>query len=379
MNILFVMVGHPSDFGGGPRVFLQIMEGLTKDTFNIYSCSPFNRQQNERLKSIGVRIIDIDLDNNPFLSILKLSQIIRTTNIHLVHSQGARAHFYARLASRLANVPVVVNTVAMLVDNYDVTISKKIIYVLCDRLTRRFVDKFIVVSETLQEILVKHHGIEPEKVITIYNGIELDQYEPNDEAGKRIRDELHVGPDEFLVGTVGRLVYQKGFEFLLKAVPNVLQCFPKTKFVLVGDGPLKFKLQTLANELGIFENCVFAGFRDDIRDVLSSFDVFVLSSVLEGHPIAILEAMAMAKPIVTTDINGIREQIKNGDTGILVPPRNPEALAQAIKQLIKDRREAKKLGMEARKQVEEVHDIRRQVALHEEVYKELLKESRAVG
>ena len=376
MNVLFVMTGHPSAFGGGPRVFLQIMEGISKNEFNIFSCCPFNLSQEERLKVIGVQSVNADLDNNPLISILKLSKIIRSKSIRLVHSQGPRADFYARIASRIANVPVI-NTVTVVVDNYDVMFLKKILYILCDRLTQRFVNKFIVVSQSLQEFLIKEHGIAPDKVTKIYNGIELDQYKPNLGPSGKFRKEFLAGEDELVVGSVGRLTYEKGHEFLLKSMPKVLESFPRTKFVLVGDGQLKLKLENLAKELEISQTCMFLGFRDDIPQVLSSFDVFVLPSIMEGHPIAILEAMAMAKPIVASDINGIREQIENGRTGILVPPGDPQALAEGINQMLKDRTQAKKLGTEARKQVEEMFDIEQQVALHEEVYKELLKGRRA--
>ena len=240
-----------------------------------------------------------------------------------------------------------------------------------NRLTERFVYQFIVVSENLRETLIRDHGIPLDKIIKIYNGIELDLYQHHIESRVKIRNELCVGNEELLVDTVGRLVYQKGFEFLLKSVPKVLKSFPKTKFFLVGDGPLKMKLENLARELGIMECCILSGFRDNIPEVLSSLDVFVLPSIMEGHPIAILEAMAMAKPIVATDINGIREEIENGKTGILVSPEDPQALAEAIILLLKDRFKARELGMTARKQAEEMFNLNRQLALCEEVYKEL--------
>ena len=299
---------------------------------------------------------------------------MRRENIEIVHSQGGRADFYSRLAARIAKVPVVINTTTMVVEGYDVMFLKKLFYVLCDRTTERFVNKYIVVSEGVRHILLKHKDITPEKIIKIYNGIELDQYEPVYEREDKIRTGLGIGNDECLVGTVGRLVYQKGFEILLRAATNILQSFPKTRFMFIGDGPLKAKLEALGEELGIVEKCMFVGFRDDIRDILFSLDVFVLPSIVEGHPIAILEAMAMAKSIVASDIDGIREQIESGKTGVLVPPGDPQALGEAITQMLKDRKRARELGMEARKQAEEVFDLRRQVALYEQVYKELAKE-----
>ncbi len=377
INILFVMTGKPHIFGGGKRVFMQLMSGLSKDTFTVSSCCSLSKEQEEDLRKEGVRIINTPLDEyNPIVSILQLSKIMRSEHIHIVHSQGSRADFYCRVAARMARVSFVVNTIAVLVDRYDVKLFKKIFYVLCDRITKRLVDKFIVVSDILRNILIMKHGIDPDKVVRIYNGIELDRYKPIIEADRKLRKEFLGGGGEFIVGSVGRLVHEKGYEFLLKAMPRILEVFPNTKFVIVGDGPLRLKLESLARDLRILQDRMFVGFRDDIPEVLSSFDVFVLPSIMEGHPIAILESMAMAKPIIATDINGVREQIKNGRTGILVPPGDPQALSEGINQLLKDTFQAQQFGIEARKQVEEIFDIRRQVALHEEVYKDLVKEVR---
>ncbi len=374
INILFVMTGQPHIFGGGKRVFMQIMKGLPKETFNVLSCCSLSTEQEDELRASGVRIITTHLSEyNPIIVVLELSKIYRSEKIHIVHSQGGRAVFYSRMAARFAKSPVVVNTSTMLVEHYDVGLAKKAFYTLCDRMTEGVVDRFIAVSESLREDLVTHHRIHPDKVLTIYNGIELDQYKARVEGAERVRREFLMKEDQFLVGTIGRLVYQKGLDSFLKAVPKVLDAFPNTTIVLIGDGPLKGELESLSKELGVLEKCIFAGFREDIRDILSALDVFALPSILEGHPVVILEAMAMEKPIVATDINGVREGIENGRTGILVPPGDPQALGEAINEFLKDGAKGRKFGMEARKQVEEMFDLKRQVALHEEAYKALLR------
>ncbi len=378
INILFVMTGKPHIFGGGKRVFMQIMKGLSKRTFNVLSCCSLSIQQEKELHAEGVRIIKTHLSGyNPIVSILRLSNIMRNEDIHIVHSQGGRADFYSRVAAFIARVPIVVSSTAVLVDRYDVSLPRRMLYVFCDRITEQFVNKFVVVSESLRESLIRDHGIAPERITKIYNGIELDRYRPSLECQGSFRTECLLSEDDFLIGSVGRLVYEKGYEFLLKATPLILASCPRAKIVIVGDGPLKSKLRNITRELGIVESCLFVGFREDIANILSSLDVFVLPSIMEGLPIVILEAMAMAKPIVASDIDGIREQVENGRTGILIPPRDPQALAEGINQLLKDRFQAQGFGMEARKQVEEMFDIRRQVALHEEVYKGLLKGRRA--
>ena len=346
INILFVMTGQPHIFGGGKRAFMQLMKGLSKDIFNVSSCCSLSAEQEKELHAEGVRIISTHLATySPIVSIFLLSKIMRNEDIHIVHSQGGRADLYSRVAAMIAKVPIVISSIAVLVDRYDVSLPRKMLYVFCDRITERFVNKFIVVSESLRECLIGDHKIAPGRITKIYNGIELDRYKPVLDPDEKIRKEFLGEGGGFVVGSVGRLVHEKGYEFLVKAIQMVLDVFPKTKLVIVGDGPLKVKLETLARDLRILQNRIFVGFRDDIPEVLSSLDVFVLPSIMEGHPIAILEAMAMARPIVATDIDGIREQITNGRTGILVRPRDPQALATGITELLKDRAKAKTMGM----------------------------------
>lgn len=363
------------EFGGGERVFLQLASAL-RDHFKVFvAASPGGRFE-EGLSGLGIRLIPVDMRQRPsFKPISELVRIIKEKKITLVHSQGGRADFFARVAGKMARVPYIVSTVAMPVEGYDVGRWRKAVYNFLDRLTERYVDRFIVVSEVLKETLIKGHKIPPHKVVRIYNGIEIGQYR-HDATYADLRKEWGVPSHVPLIGAIGRLVWQKGLTHLLQAMPLVFQEYPDTRLILVGDGPLQEDLRDQVRDLGIEASVFFVGFRIDIPAVLAALDLLVVPSVLEGFPMTTLEAMAMAKPIVATDINGIREEIHNGKTGILIPPADPQALAEGIKQMLKDRTQAKNLGTEARKHVEEMFDIKQQVALHEEVYEELLKSRR---
>ena len=363
------------EFGGGERVFLQLASAL-RDHFKVFvAASPGGRFE-EGLSGLGIRLIPVDMRQRPsFKPISELVRIIKEKKITLVHSQGGRADFFARVAGKMARVPYIVSTVAMPVEGYDVGRWRKAVYIFLDRLTERYVDRFIVVSEVLKETLIKGHKIPPHKVVRIYNGIEIGQYR-HDATYADLRKEWGVPSHVPLIGAIGRLVWQKGLTHLLQAMPLVFQEYPDTRLILVGDGPLQEDLRDQVRDLGIEASVFFVGFRIDIPAVLAALDLLVVPSVLEGFPMTTLEAMAMAKPIVASDINGVREQIENGRTGILVPPGDPQALAEGIKQMLKDRTQAKNLGTEARKHLEEMFDIKQQVALHEEVYEELLKSRR---
>jgi glycosyltransferase involved in cell wall biosynthesis len=237
------------------------------------------------------------------------------------------------------------------------------------------VDRFLVVSDVLKDKMIQGHGISAEKVIRIYNGIEIEHYLPQEENGSRekIRREFNVEENTQLIGAIGRLVWQKGFEYLISAMPEILEKSSRTKILLVGDGPLRGELEALAERLKIKKHVVFTGFRSDIRAVLSAIDVLVLPSLLEGFPMITLEGMAMAKPIIATRIDGTKEQIVDGESGILVPPRDPDAIAKAILRLSTDKVLAQNLGLGGRKRVENEFSVEKMVNTTEQVYQSLIQ------
>ena len=377
-SILFVIVNLT--FGGGERVFSQVIRGLNKEKFDVFvACQPGGIFE-EKLREVGIKIEPLDMTSRYNLgTISQLKKIIETKNIQIVHSQDGRADFFARIAGKIANVPVIISSVAMLVEGYDVNIFRKVLYILMDRWSERCVDKFIVLSEVLRHTLIERHGIEPEKIVKIYNGIEIDEYKPNNERGIRIEDsglrkEFGFRNDVPVIGTIGRLVWQKGFEYLIKAIPKIVKDLPEAKFLIVGEGPLREKLEELGKRLKVKDNIIFTGFRSDIKEILASIDVLVMPSLLEGLPMVLLEGMAMAKPIVATNIDGISEVLENGKTGLLVPPKDTDTLAEAIIEILNNKTKASHLGQNARKIVEEKFSVEKMVEQIEWVYEGLLNE-----
>ena len=374
-RILYVIDGI--EFGGGERVFAQLLNGLPEDRFEPYLASAPNDAFLKNIKSKNLVFYPVDFSNrfNP-LPLMRLYRIVKSQRIDIVHSQGARADFFARIAAKLAKVPIIISTVQMLVEGYNVGYLKRFLYQTFDRFSERFVDYFLVVSSVLKENMIEVHGIPPDKIIKIYNGIETDYYKPvgNEEMRYKIRREFAVNDSDILIASLGRLVWQKGFEYFLHAIPEILREIPDARFILVGDGPLRPELERLAVELGEGDKIIFAGYRSDVRDVLAALDIVVIPSVLEGFPMITLEAMAMAKPIVAAKIDGITEQITDGINGILIPPKDSSAIAQAIITLINNRGKAKAMGLAARKKVEQEFSVDKMVAETEKVYLSLLRD-----
>jgi glycosyltransferase involved in cell wall biosynthesis len=370
ISILFVIGGF--EFGGGERVFLQLASGL-KDRYRVYVATSANGLFTSELNRLGIEVFSVDMSRQLTLKpIHQIKKIIGNNEIDLVHSQGARADFFARSAGRIANAPHILCTVAMPVEGFEVGPLRKTIYRFMDRLSERYVEKFIVVSESLKNTLIKGRRIPPHRVVKIYNGIELDKYNPKLKKTS-FRNNWGIPPAAPIVGAIGRMVWQKGFEFFIKAIPEIVEFTPDTRFLLVGDGPLRPNLENLARKLNVYDRIIFTGFRSDIPDLLSTMDVLAVPSVQEGFPMITLEAMAMAKPVVATQIQGITEQIVDGKEGVLIPPRNPEALARTVQRLITDRELSARLGRTARRTVEDFFSVGKMLRETEKVYASLLK------
>lgn len=376
-KILYLMAGEPSIFGGGKRVFMQLMTYLNKEKFQFYSSCAFDKEQEDFLSKQGGTIVHIDIQNGGFWhSIKKLVDLLREEKIDIVHSQGARADFYSRVVAILTGRKTkITNTVAVLVEGYDIGNVKKKAYCAFDRFSERYVDKFIIVSDALKEKLIVTHHVPERKIETIYNGIELQKYHMynSDKSSQKMRREIGIADKELLVGTIGRIVWGKGFEYLLKSIPEIIKTLPQSKILIVGDGPLRAEMEALGERLKIGKNIIFTGFRSDIKEILSALDLLIIPSLSEGFPMVTLEAMAMAKPIIATNIDGIAEQITDGVDGILVPPKDPSALAKAAIQVLNDKKLAVTIGLSARKRVEQEFSVEKMVVETEKVYLSLLK------
>jgi glycosyltransferase involved in cell wall biosynthesis len=373
-SLLFIIDGI--EFGGGERTFLQLIENPPPHEYEIYVATTPGNIFFDLLTKKNLKPFPLDLKRRVCLKIIgQIISIIKEKKIDIIHSQGAKTDFYARLACRKLHHQIkIINTIAMPVEGYDVGFLKKTIYCFFDRFSEKYVDRFIVVSETLKETLVNNHGIPPEKVKRIYNGIELNKYrdDSHDKTATRLRKEYHLDKEIPLVGAIGRIVWQKGFEYLVKAIPRVINTFPSARFVIVGDGPLKKDLELKSIELGVKDKIIFTGFRNDIKEILASMDMLIIPSLREGSPMITLEAMAMAKPIIASDIDGIKEQLEHRKNGLLIPPENPDALAESILFLLKNKETALTLGQAAKKRVEEEFTIERTVKETILLYKELL-------
>ncbi|MEM8530682.1 MAG: glycosyltransferase [Chloroflexota bacterium] len=214
----------------------------------------------------------------------------------------------------------------------------------------RTVTQGVAVSEGNRQVLIEQYGFPPKRLLLIPNSVDVQQFQPHSPAHD-LRTRWHVPLDAPLIGMVGRLSYQKGHTVLFEALPQVWEAFPQAHVALVGDGELRSELQTQAAQIDTNGRIHFVGQQQDMPRVLSTFNLFVLSSRYEGLSFAVLEAMATQQAIVATAVDGTSEVIEDGHTGLLVPPNDAKALANAMVQLLNDPALRHRMGKAAREVV----------------------------
>ncbi len=239
--------------------------------------------------------------------------------------------------------------------------------------TWRLQRRVIAVSAEVAESIRRHAGGRV-PVETVRNGIEVDHPPVAPQEAAAVRERLALAPDSPVVGTVAVFRTQKRLDLWLRAASRLAADDPALRFVLVGDGPLRGALESLAGELGLADRVRFPGLQQDVRPFLANFDVYLMSSQFEGLPLALLETMAAAVPLVATAVGGIPEVVADGVEGLLVPPGDVEALAGAVRRLLADRTAAAAMAAAARERVRRDFSAARMAAEVEAVYRRALDE-----
>ncbi len=367
-NILEINV--TSTLGGGPEHMHSLVKGLDRNKYHIVAACPDDGPYFQRLRDSGIEAIDLPIRGLHLGGLVKLVGIVRKFKIDLIHSHGKGAGIYSRSLGAITRIPVIHTFHGIHYGAYNSLMRK--FYFLLEKFLAILTYKTINLSQSEEKEGLRLGIINKEKSRVIYNGIELNRFDKVKINLVRERKELGLGGRNIVIGNVARFNLQKGHEYLIKAIPLVLRKYPRTKFLLVGDGKLRGKMESLIEELGIKDNVIFAGFREDIPRILKVMDIFVLSSLWEGLPIVLLEAMASELSVVATNVIGNKEVVIDGETGFLVPPRNPGKLAEKIIALIENKPLRKKFGENGRRRVKELYSLDRMVKETEEVYYEAL-------
>lgn len=308
------------------------------------------------------------------LTFIKLYRLIKKGNYDIVHTHSSKAGILGRLAARLAGTKVIVHTIHGLPFHEYQSRGINCFYILCERLASLFTDKIITVAEVMTRKALAAKLAPKERFITIYSGMELDKFlEPEVEAADK-KKQIGIKPDVPVVGKIARLFPLKGHKYLLEAAAEVAGVYPQVRFLLVGDGILRERLEKQAEELGIREKVIFAGLvpPEEIPQLLSVMDIVVHTSLREGLARVLPQALAGGKPVISFDIDGAAEVVREGETGYLVPAKNSKRLAEVIIDLLGDKKKAKKMGEAGKRLVDPAFRVEVMVDRIAEVYEKLI-------
>jgi glycosyltransferase involved in cell wall biosynthesis len=295
-----------------------------------------------------------------------LVRLVRDRRARILHVHGYAAADFGRIAARASGA-------ALVLHEHFADPRMPAYQGLADRLLAPFTDRAIAVSGSTRDFLVRQRHVPAEKVTLIWNGAPLDEFAPVPAAVARgVRSELGIPADALVIGSVGRLSAQKAHDVLLDAAARLLPGRLLARVLIAGDGDRMPALRAQAEALGIAPRVVFAGHRADVPAVLGAIDVFCISSDYEGTPLALFEAMAAGKAIVSTAVDGCREVLENGATGLLVPRRDSEALAAALSRVADDAELRARLGRMAR-EASRRYDIGECVRRMEDLYDDVLR------
>lgn len=305
------------------------------------------------------------------LAVFRLMRFMTQGGYTIVHTHSSKAGIVGRWAAKLAGVPVIVHTVHGWAHHDRQHPLLRAYYILMEKLTLPITDKLIVVSALNIEKGLQDGIGKASDYVVIRSGIELDRFGHPQVPRAATRQALGIPLDAPVVGTVTRLSPQKAPLDFVRAAGIVAQARPETYFVMVGDGPLHADVEALAAEVGIRDHLVLTGLRRDVPELMAAFDLFALSSLWEGLPRVLPQAMATGLPLVATATDGSAEAVIDGVNGLLVPPGEPAQLAQALIRLLNDPALAQQMGAAGRAQVDEFSD-KRMVAQIEALYRQLL-------
>ena len=324
------------------------------------------------LPALGREISPLD----DLTALAHMVKLVRRLRPDIVHTHMAKAGTVGRLAARICRVPLVVHTYHGHVFHSYFSPTRTRMFLTIERALGLATNRIIVVGDGQRDEIARY-GVAPRsKLESIRLGLELSPFLEAEHARGALRHELGIAADAPTVGIVARLVPIKAHEVFFQAALRVRNALPRAQFLVIGDGQRRSDLEALVRQLGLSDSVRFLGWRSDLVRVYADLDVVVLTSLNEGSPVALIEALASARPVVSTAVGGVPEVVMNGETGLTLPVSDISALADAITLVLRDRQLAERLGQAGRRHVYPRYDSSRLVDDVKQLY---LRELAALG
>lgn len=382
-KIRVLQVLRPAD-GGMREHVVSLLSHLNGECFEQGLACPQTSPAVATARKLGVPVFPVEITDRPSpwldcRTARQLAGIIRDWKAGVVHAHGSKAGLLACLANLLVRPrPGLVLTAHNFVHTGSVYGWKQQVLRQAEKGLLPVTNRVIAVSEALRREILATRGLPPQKVVTVYNGLDFSRFgkEADESAqdgqityGSRCGNDCH-GP---LVGTVARFAPQKGVQYFVEMAALLAEQFPGIRFLLVGDGPLRVPLEKQAVALGVADKLIFAGYVKDVVPYLRLMDVFVQPSLSEGLGLSVLEALACRRPVVATKVGGIPEIITHGENGILVPPADARSLAEAAAVLLQNQVLANNLAEQGRYQLEKKFSLDNMLKATGEIYLEVVR------
>lgn len=361
-KILYVITSL--GLGGAENLLLSYLRKLDNTKYSFHVCC-FREKPDDLLTEISkyAQVTNLNVKNrfNPLI-VFDLIRLINSQKPDIIHTHLFQPRIYTTIANVFSR-----RTILITHKHNRVNPIKHNIFIILEMLSSIFNKKIIAISQSVKESLQNYEFIPGKKIVVLPNAIEYQIF--NESAN--FRDE--IGRNEHTIGTIGRLEKQKGIEYLLLAMRQILSKFPDAKLEIIGDGSQAGKLKSLCEKLCISNSVFFFGKFVDVIPFYRRMDVFVLSSIYEGFGIVLLEAMASAVPVVATNVGGVKEVVSDMSSGLLVPSKNPAAIANAVVQIFENQELAKRLSDEGMKRAK-LFDINEHINKLDSLYTNLLGE-----
>lgn len=374
-NILYVIT--KLELGGAQKQLLSLIRNLDKERFSIFLVTAQEGLlMDDFLSSEGLilrRSVYLERPINPIKDLLALFEIyrfIKENNIEMVHTHSSKAGIIGRFAAKLAKVKFIIHTVHGWSFNDFQPALSRIFFIWLERFTAGFTSRFIAVSNYDIDKGLRLGIGSPHKYKLIRYGIDYADFSQKDET---IKEELGIKNGNLVVGMVSCLKPQKSPQDFIKLAGLVHRTWPRVKFVLVGDGVLRRRVEGLLKKSRLGENVILTGWRRDVCRMFSAMDIFVLTSLWEGLPIAALEAMSASLPVLATDTGGISEIVSDGKTGFLVKTKNIRDISTKLHLLLNDGDLRKGMGRCARSALGPEFTLLNMVKRTEDLYCNLLQ------
>ena len=324
----------PSRIGGAEVFVTELYKSFAEMGAHVEVFCPAGRPFVDYAKARGIEPITWRTHGkfDP-LTVARLAQLMRRRRIDVIHTHLSTASLLGAFASKLARVRCVAH-----------------VHGMNTATCFRYSDIVIAVSQSVKSHLIEQ-GINENKVRVVHNGVDLVRFMPM--GARETKSRLGYDPCEPLLGVFGRLSSEKGQRVALEAMPLIVKSYPDAKLALVGNGADRNELETSAEALGIRDSVVFVGFMQDVREMMSACDVVLVPSLREGFGLAAVEAMALQRPVIASAQGGLTEIVIDGETGLLVAPNDPKALADAAFDILAHPESASAMGRKGRLRVEE--------------------------